>query len=47
MKKLHVLLAVVLAVGLAAGALLGGCSDEDTASLKVVTSTSLIAQPGH
>ena len=44
MKKLHVFLAVMLALALAAGAWLGGCADTDTAKLKVVTSTSLIAQ---
>jgi len=44
MKKLGVFVAVILGLSLVAGMLLGGCSAENTAKLKVVTSTSLIAQ---
>ena len=44
MKKLGVILAAILVLSLAVGTLFGGCSTESSAKLKVVTSTSLIAQ---
>jgi zinc transport system substrate-binding protein len=44
MKRLPVFLTVILTLALAVSAFLGGCSDNETAKLKVVTSTSLIAQ---
>ncbi len=42
MKKLGILLAAVLVLGLVMGVLLGGCTTESSAKLKVVTSTSLM-----
>ncbi len=44
MKKLGGLLAAILVLSLAIGTLFGGCATESSAKLKVVTSTSLIAQ---
>ena len=44
MKKLTVLIPLLLAACLIALPFLGACSDEDNSKLKVVTSTSLIAQ---
>src|SRR4030042_246448 len=44
MKKLVVILAAILVLSLAAVTLSGGCAKENSAKLKVVTSTSLIAQ---
>jgi len=44
MKKLRVILVAILALSLAVGTLFGGCSEESSAKLKVVTSTSLLAQ---
>lgn len=44
MKRLGILIAAVLVLGLMAGVLLGGCSSGDSGKLKVVTSTSLIAK---
>jgi len=44
MKKLNILVTVILALGLAAALFVGGCSPEGSSNLKVVTSTSLIAQ---
>ena len=44
MKKLGGLLAAILVLILATGTLFGGCATESSAKLKVVTSTSLIAQ---
>ena len=44
MKKLGILLAAILILSLAVGTLFSGCSTESSAKLKVVTSTSLIAQ---
>jgi len=44
MKKPRILVTAVLTVGLVAAVLLGGCSSASSAKLKVVTSTSLIAQ---
>jgi zinc transport system substrate-binding protein len=43
-KKLNIIVTVVLVLGLAAVLVFGGCSPEDSSNLKVVTSTSLIAQ---
>jgi len=44
MKKSHVLISGVLVLNLVVSSLLGGCASADTSKLKVVTSTSLIAQ---
>jgi len=44
MKKLGGILAAILVLSLAVGVLFGGCATESSAKLKVVTSTSLIAQ---
>ncbi|OGN99195.1 MAG: ABC transporter substrate-binding protein [Chloroflexi bacterium RBG_13_51_52] len=44
MKKLGIVLAAILVLSLGAGVLFGGCSTEKSAKLKIVTSTSLIAQ---
>jgi zinc transport system substrate-binding protein len=44
MRKLHISITIILVLNLAAGLLFGGCSEEETTKLKVVTSTSLIAQ---
>jgi zinc transport system substrate-binding protein len=44
MKKSMFFVAVILVLGLAAGTLLAGCSSAKSDKLKVVTSTSLIAQ---
>jgi zinc transport system substrate-binding protein len=44
MKKFHVLIISLLVLGLAAASLISGCSPAGTSKLKVVTSTSLIAQ---
>jgi len=44
MKKLGVILTALLVLSLAASMLFSGCSTESSAKLKVVTSTSLIAQ---
>jgi len=44
MKKSNIVLSVILVSGLMFSLILGGCASEETAELKVVTSTSLIAQ---
>ena len=44
MKKSHVLISGILVLSLIISSVLGGCSSVDTSKLKVVTSTSLIAQ---
>lgn len=44
MRKISLLVTAILVLGLAAASLLGGCSPAGTSKLKVVTSTSLIAQ---
>ncbi len=44
MKKISLLVTAILLLSLAATSLLGGCSPVGTSKLKVVTSTSLIAQ---
>ena len=44
MRKNSLLIITVLALGLVANLFLGGCLTEDTAKLKVVTSTSMMAQ---
>jgi zinc transport system substrate-binding protein len=44
MKKWGILVAAILVLNVAVGALLGGCAAESSAKLKAVTSTSLIAQ---
>jgi zinc transport system substrate-binding protein len=44
MKRAFVFLAVFLVTSLAVGVLLGGCASENSSKVKVVTSTSLIAQ---
>jgi len=44
MKKLSLALTVILLLSISAVTLLGGCSTQDSNKLKVVTSTSLIAQ---
>jgi zinc transport system substrate-binding protein len=44
MKRAVVFLAAVLVISLAVGVLLGGCASENSSKVKVVTSTSLIAQ---
>jgi len=47
LKKSGVLFTTVLTLGLVAALVLGGCSPANPAKLKVVTSTSLIAQIGE
>lgn len=44
MKKLGVLITVIMVLSLLASVLFGGCSTENSDRLKVVTSTSLLAQ---
>lgn len=44
MKKFRVIIAILVVLSLAGSMLFGGCSSENSAKLKVVTSTSLIAQ---
>jgi zinc transport system substrate-binding protein len=44
MKKLGILVAAILALGLVAAVLFGGCSTNNSSELKIVTSTSLISQ---
>ncbi len=44
MKKLGIVFAIILVLVLAAGVLFSGCATEDSAKIKVVTSTSLISQ---
>jgi len=44
MKKLGILVTAILTLGLVVALLLGGCSSANPAKLKVVTSTSLLAQ---
>ena len=44
MKKSKILVAGILVLGLVISSLLGGCTPADTSKLKVVTSTSLLAQ---
>jgi len=44
MKKLGFIFAVILVLSLSVGIFFSGCAAEDSAKLKVVTSTSLIAQ---
>ena len=44
MRKLGIIVTAILLLSLAAGMLLSGCATESAAKLKVVTSTSLIAQ---
>ena len=44
MKKLGIVFAAILVLSLAVGVLFGGCATESSVKLKVVTSTSLIAQ---
>ena len=44
MKKLGIVFAVILVLSLAMGVLFGGCATVSSVKLKVVTSTSLIAQ---
>lgn len=44
MKKFGVIITILLVLSLAGSVLVSGCSKEDSAKLKVVTSTSLIAQ---
>jgi zinc transport system substrate-binding protein len=44
MKKLGFIFAIILVLSLVAGIFFSGCATEDSAKLKVVTSTSLIAQ---
>jgi len=44
MKKSHALISGILVLSLVISSLLGGCSSADASKLKVVTSTSLIAQ---
>lgn len=44
MKKLGILVVAILVLSLAIGTMLGGCTKESSAKLKIVTSTSLIAQ---
>jgi zinc transport system substrate-binding protein len=43
-KRISLLLVTLIVLSLAAGTLLSGCSEESPAKLKVVTSTSLLAQ---
>ena len=44
MKKLRTIITTILVLGLVTTSLLAGCSEQDDTKLKVVTSTSLIAQ---
>jgi zinc transport system substrate-binding protein len=44
MRKYSIIVYIVLVLGLAVSSFLLGCSEEDSTKLKVVTSTSLIAQ---
>jgi len=44
MKKTHALIIGILVLSLVISSVLGGCSSTDTSKLKVVTSTSMIAQ---
>jgi len=44
MKKMGIIVIAILVSSLTVGALFGGCSTESSTKLKVVTSTSLIAQ---
>ena len=44
MKKIGILIVSILVLGLVITSLLSGCSPEDASKLKVVTSTSLLAQ---
>jgi len=44
MKKSHVLISGILILSLVISSMLGGCSSAGTSKLKVVTSTSMIAQ---
>ena len=44
MKKTHALIIGILSLSLVLSSVLGGCSSTDTSKLKVVTSTSMIAQ---
>jgi len=44
MKKLAILFATIMVLSLAGGVFFSGCSTESSAKLKVVTSTSLLAQ---
>jgi zinc transport system substrate-binding protein len=44
MRRFLVFIIAFMVLSLAAGSLFGGCSEEETSELKVVTSTSLIAQ---
>jgi zinc transport system substrate-binding protein len=44
LKKLGFIFIVILVLNLAVGALFSGCATEDSAKIKVVTSTSLISQ---
>jgi zinc transport system substrate-binding protein len=44
MKKSGIIIAAILVLGLVVNVLLGGCASENNSKLKVVTSTSLIAQ---
>jgi zinc transport system substrate-binding protein len=44
MKKLGIIFTIILVLNLAVGALFSGCATEDSAKIKVVTSTSLISQ---
>jgi zinc transport system substrate-binding protein len=43
-RKFRILVSTLLLMSLAVGVPFGGCSEDDTSRLKVVTSTSLIAQ---
>ena len=44
MKKFHIIVTAFMILSLAVSVLFGGCSTESSAKLKVVTSTSLLAQ---
>ncbi len=44
MKRTNIVITAILVLGLAVASLVGGCSPAGTSKLKVVTSTSLIAQ---
>ena len=44
MKKSHLLITGILVLSLVISSVLGGCSATTTSNLKVVTSTSMIAQ---
>ncbi len=44
MKKFHFIVTALMTLSLIVGVLLGGCSTESSTKLKVVTSTSLLAQ---